>query len=515
MVAGSSKLSRRDFLALSAGVLLLGTAGCSILGEHETRTPSISSSATTSLPVTDLRRPGSGATGLLYWDKARACSGYTLFGVNGKSFLLDMKGNILNTWPIGTNPQLLESGNLLDGLRNPDNTYNAFQEMDWEGKVVWDYADNRQGYSPHHDFLRIFNRKLGEYTTLYIAWKSISNDEAIAAGCDPAGAPYDGATIDAIVEVDMAGKVVWEWWFFNHAVQDIDPGKANYAGPGKTAADHPGKLDLNLRGRPVTKDWLHCNSLDYNSELDQIVINAFQGEFYVTDHGGTFFAGDPQRSVAAAAGPAGDFLYRFGDPARYKQGDPPSILKDWTSSTTGNKQLGASHNIQWVKPSLPGQSHFLVFNNGGLLFEKTPQSYVFEIDPFIDAKEVNTGRYVNPPDAGYYTWNPDNAASTQKQPKLMSNQIVWIYASKSPTAFFSQIISSCQRMDNGNTLICAGTEGHIFEVTPDGTLVWDYINPIDSEHRLMCYVPDSSMGANAIFRAYRYRPDYPGLKSKK
>jgi hypothetical protein len=316
------------------------------------------------------------------------------------------------------------------------------------------------------------------------------------------------------VEVDMTGKVIWEWWFFNHAVQDIDQGKANYVGPGKTVADYPGKLDLNLPGRPVIKDWLHCNSLDYNSGLDQVVINAFQGEFYVIDHGGTFVPGDPQGSVAAAAGPAGDFLYRFGDPARYKQGNPPAILEDWTSSTTGNKQLGASHNIQWIRPGLAGAGHFLVFNNGGLLFERTPQSYVFEINAFLDDRGAYTGHYVNPPDAGYYTLNPDNATASMKQPKLMSNQIVWTYSTKSPTACFSQIISSCQRLDNGNTLICAGTEGHIFEVTPDGTLVWDYINPIDNDHRVMQYVPDGALGANAIFRAYRYSPNFPGLKNR-
>jgi hypothetical protein len=101
---------------------------------------------------------------------------------------------------------LLENGHLLDGLRNADTTYKSFQEMDWNGKVVWEYTDNRPGYSPHHDFLRIFNPKLQAYTTLYIAWRTISNAEAIAAGCDPARGPYDGATIDAIIEVDMDGK---------------------------------------------------------------------------------------------------------------------------------------------------------------------------------------------------------------------------------------------------------------------------------------------------------------------
>ena len=151
----------------------------------------------------------------------------------------------------------------------------------------------------------------------------------------------------------------------------------------------------------MRRDWLHCNSLDYNQELDQVVTNSVQGEFYVIDHGNTFISGDPEGGIALAAGSAGDFLYRFGDPARYRQGDPPSILEDWTKSTTGHKQIGGSHDIQWIAPGLPGEGHFLVFNNGQYLFECTPQSYIFEINGFRDATGKDTGSYINPPDAGY------------------------------------------------------------------------------------------------------------------
>ena len=49
----------------------------------------------------------------------------------------------------------------------------------------------------------------------------------------------------------------------------------------------------------MKRDWLHCNSLDYNAELDQIVINSVQGESYIIDHGGTFIAGDPDAQLVA------------------------------------------------------------------------------------------------------------------------------------------------------------------------------------------------------------------------
>src|SRR5262249_51320336 len=43
--------------------------------------------------------------------------------------------------------------------------------------------------------------------------------------------------------------------------------------------------------------------------------------------------------------------------------------------------------------------------------------------------------------------------------------------------FFSMMISGAERLPNGNTLICSGANGTIFEVTPDKQMVWKYVNP--------------------------------------
>ena len=464
------------------------------------------------------RMPGGSVTVLQttemrYWDQAKAYNGYTLFGAAGISYLIDMEGNVVNTWQLGTNPRFLDNGNLLDAATDDPSGFSGLREVDWTGKVIWNYLETRKDYHPHHDFTRIFNKKLNAATTLYIANRDLTNEQCLAAGCDPKNAPYNGGQMDAIVEVDMQGKIVWEWFFFDHVIQDVDAAKANYVGAGKTVANYPGRLNVNQPGRPVRKDWLHCNSLDYNAELDQIVINSVQGEFYVIDHGGTFLPNDPVGSLKLAAGSAGDFLYRFGDPARYKQGDPPSILEDWTASTTGNKQIGGSHDIQWIRPGLPGAGHFLVFNNGQYLFERTPQSYIFEINGYLNASKQDTGKYVNPPEAGYTRWVSEDQQNTHKQPKQLSNQVVWNYSSKNNTAFFSHIGSSAQRLPNGNTLICASTDGHAFEVTAAGDVVWEYINPITRTGALTV-IPDSYPMINSMFRVYRYTPDHPALAGK-
>jgi len=453
-----------------------------------------------------------GPTELLHWNRERAYRGYTLFASRGLTFLIDMEGHVVHTWRIGTNPRLLDNGHLLDATRDDPSGFQGFRELDWDGKTVWEHTEKRKGYAPHHDWVRIHNKMLKAPTTLYIANRSITHEQAIAAGCDPRAArSYDGASMDAIVEVDMKGNVVWEWWFFDHVVQDVDPARKNHVGNGKTIADYPHRIHLNIPGRPVRRDWLHCNSLDYNAELGHIVANSVQGEFYVIDHDGTFVTGDPQASIAKAASRAGDFLYRFGDPARYGQGDPPSITRDWTRATAGHKQIGGSHDIQWIKPGLPGAGHFLIFNNGQYLFERTNQSSIMEIDGFLGANQRRAARYVNPPDAGYRSARSDH--DTHKPTKQVSAQVVWTYASKSNQGFFSHIGSGCQRLPNGNTLICAMTEGHLFEVAANGELAWEYINPMTREGAAKV-LPDGLPMSNAVFRAYRYGPGHPALKGR-
>jgi hypothetical protein len=77
--------------------------------------------------------------------------------------------------------------------------------------------------------------------------------------------------------------------------------------------------------------------------------------------------------------------------------------------------------------------------------------------------------------------------------------IVWEYREAVPHTFFSALISNAQRLANGNTLINEGLYGRLFEVTPDGDVVWEYVNPY--------FGPETALPkaqTNNIFRAYRY-----------
>ncbi len=86
-----------------------------------------------------------------------------------------------------------------------------------------------------------------------------------------------------------------------------------------------------------------------------------------------------------------------------------------------------------------------------------------------------------------------------------TNTVGWVYETLPAWNFFSSFISGAQRLDNGNTLICEGMRGRMFEVTPDGEIVWEFVNPF--------FAYDERWGnVNNVFRAYRFGPDFVGFQ---
>ena len=94
-----------------------------------------------------------------------------------------------------------------------------------------------------------------------------------------------------------------------------------------------------------------------------------------------------------------------------------------------------------------------------------------------------------------------------------TSEIAWEYQGKPAYSFYSQATSSAERLPNGNTLICEGTPGRIFEVTRSKEIVWEYIYPFFAAGRVQTpgAQPDY---VNSLFRAHRYGPDYPGLAGR-
>ncbi|MBN1830940.1 MAG: hypothetical protein JW896_02415, partial [Deltaproteobacteria bacterium] len=71
---------------------------------------------------------------------------------------------------------------------------------------------------------------------------------------------------------------------------------------------------------------------------------------------------------------------------------------------------------------------------------------------------------------------------------------------------------AAQYLPNGNVHVTSTHSGHLFEVTEEKEVVWDYVSPVFGGE-MKCLVEDGEM-QNMIHRSYRYGADYPGLKNK-
>jgi hypothetical protein len=127
-------------------------------------------------------------------------------------------------------------------------------------------------------------------------------------------------------------------------------------------------------------------------------------------------------------------------------------------------KLGAPPLAQQHDPRPLGNGHLTIFDNGAHRRDHpAPYSRVIEVDP-------------------------------------RTSTIVWEYRDQSLFDFWSPYISGAQRLENGNTLICEGCDGRLFEVTPDGLLVWEYVNP-------HFFMTEGRPGLNNwVFRAFRHSP---------
>lgn len=86
----------------------------------------------------------------------------------------------------------------------------------------------------------------------------------------------------------------------------------------------------------------------------------------------------------------------------------------------------------------------------------------------------------------------------------VTKAIEWEYTDELRTAFFSPYMGSAQRLPNGNTHITEAATGRLFEVTPAGKIVWEYVIPYFAEYpeeAARKYVPGHH---NSVFRSYRY-----------
>ena len=264
---------------------------------------------------------GNERAGGLTLNEPSAAAGYTLFAVwdSPKAYLIDPLGRVAHTWHVEDTPlvrtlryvNLLDNGNLMAMTSFPV----AILEIDPRGNIVWRYEVR----ALHHEFLKMPNGNV-----MMLALQIKNRDQAIAAGANPEFVHKDGLRNDYLIEVRPAGasggEVVWEWSVWDHLVQDFDPSKPNYG----VVSEHPELIDINFllesRTQIPLHDWLHTNSVDYNPELDQIMLSPRHfSELWIIDHSAT--TEEARGGGGGNSGMGGDLLYRWGNPRAYGQGD--------------------------------------------------------------------------------------------------------------------------------------------------------------------------------------------------
>lgn len=217
------------------------------------------------------------------------------------------------------------------------------------------------------------------------------------------------------------------------------------------AEDHLDANEYPICPLDYRKRWLHANSIQFLPSDNPI----FRGTELV------LVSLRQPSSCIIIDKETGNVLWRYGG----------YVTGEWG-------RLGHQHSFNMIGkkiggPELPGYGNLLVFDNGmhiaGVEDWGLPRSRVVEIDP-------RTKKVV-------WSFTHEESFTGWMPPEFKFN---------------SPYIAGAQRLANGNTLICEGGSGRIFEVTQDGQVVWEFINP---ERR-------------AIFRAYRYGPEFTGFAGK-
>ena len=407
---------------------------------------------------------------------AAAAPGYTLYAPLElkTTYLVDVEGTVAHSWKASTQPgliqyllpngHLLRAGNLktLGVWAEGRGAGGRVEELGWDGNVVWQYEIADDGAMQHHDIEPLPNGNV-----LILAWERKTAADALAAGRNPKLLSSNELWPEKIVEYSPATKsVVWEWHVWDHLVQERDPSLANYG----DVSTHPEKINLNyvLPGSTGEADWNHANAVAYNEALDQIMISSRSfSEFWIIDHHVT---------TDEARGPAGDLLFRYGNPAAYGKGGPV------------DQQLFVQHNPNWIPEGYPGAGEVLVFSNG--LPETREYSSVEQVKPTMES-----GQYVKDANG------------------VFESTSVTVYPKKLKGALFAAIISSAQRLSNGDTLVTYGPQGLMVEVDNSGAIVWEYEN---TRFTVRKDTPKESGAGIPIqpwwtFRATHYDPTYSGL----
>jgi len=414
-----------------------------------------------------------------FYQTAASQDGYVMFAPlsSDNTYLIDKCGKLVHTWTsthrpgqsfyLLTDGTLLRPGNVNNAVFNAGGSGGIIERFNWSSSLLWSFTISDDTECQHHDVCYLRNGNI-----LAIVWELKDTASAISAGRNPSAL---GTSLwsEKIVELHPSGSsatIVWEWHVWDHLVQDFDASKPGYGTP----SAHPELIDLNYySGSPTGTDWLHINSIDYNPALDQVLVSCHNfSEVWVIDHSTS--TAQAASHAGGTYGHGGDLLYRWGNPIAYGRG------------TSSDQKLFGQHNAHWITGGLTDSGKIMIFNNGAGR-PAGAYSTVDVIAPPVDA----SGNYSIASGSAYL---PDSAS--------------WEYEADTPTNFYGMNISSAQRLPNGNTIICVGPTGTLFEIDTNKNMAWKYVIPVNGSGAI---TQGTTPTQNLSFRCVLYTADYSGF----
>ena len=297
------------------------------------------------------------------------------------------------------------------------------QLVDWDSNVLWDFVLSNEQYQHHHDVQPMPNGNI-----LMLAWERFEQDEWQQMG-------------RASVDNPNINQVVWEWHLWDHMVQERGP---EYGATYGNIEDHPELMNINEGNvgngdgpGTANADWIHCNAIDYNEALDQIVLSSrFMSEIYIIDHSTT--TEEAASHEGGNCGKGGDILYRWGNPEIYNRGD------------NSDQILDDQHSVNWIPEGYPGEGNLILFNNR----HYNNQSAGLELTPPL----MDDGNYMI---LGTDAYGPE--------------ELTWLY--HPGPGWHTNVQGGAFRLSNGNTLLTVCDDSEIYEVSYEGDVVWEYDYP--------------------------------------
>jgi hypothetical protein len=367
---------------------------------------------------------------------AQVFDGLTLYNVMGgkNTYLINNSGQTVHSW-VSTYSCAYVAYLMPDSSIWRDDVYSGasmrgasygglIQHYNWDGDIIKSFTWSNANQQQHHDIHPMPNGHV-----LMVAWERKTQAQGLALGRQNlTGEIWP----DEIVEYDPTGdSVAWEWHFWDHMIQSVDSTKPNYG----VISEHPELLNINV-GQVQSGDWMHCNTVDYNVDRDEVVITSHNlNEFYVVDHSTT--TAEAAGHTGGNRGKGGDFLFRWGNPQNYGRG------------TSSNQVFHVAHGTNWIPADCPGAGDLITLNNGDRSGSSGDSSSVLQLTPPFDS----SGNYHIASDSAF---GPTAAT--------------WMYSNG--RSFYAQHLGGAYRLPNGNTLAVLGTSGVVDEITPAKSIVW-------------------------------------------